>query len=121
MRRPPDDEELPSVWGLPAASLRDGESWESGVRRAGVGKLGVTLEPVRELCEGTLERPDYHLHLKLFEARVVAGEPSVPGPDASVTQYTAWKWVDPGELREAARRGSLCSRLYLEASGLKWP
>ena len=33
--RPPDDDELPNVWGLPAASLRANESWEDVVRRAG--------------------------------------------------------------------------------------
>ena len=38
--RPPDDLELPSVWGLPAASLRAGESWEDAVVRAGREKIG---------------------------------------------------------------------------------
>ena len=35
VRRPDDDESLPGVWGLPAASLAQGESEEDAVRRAG--------------------------------------------------------------------------------------
>ena len=28
--------------------------------------------------------------------------------------YRDWRWAAPEELREAAERGSLCTRLYLE-------
>ncbi len=55
--RPADDEALPNVWGLPAASLREGESWEIALRRLGEGKLGVKLESVAVLARGSLERP----------------------------------------------------------------
>jgi ADP-ribose pyrophosphatase YjhB (NUDIX family) len=113
VRRPPDDEELPGIWGLPAATLREGESWEAAVGRAGFEKLGVTLEPVGELGEGTQERPAYKLHMKLYEARIAEGEPEVPQAVRGVTQYAAWEWAAPSELVEGARRGSVCCRLYL--------
>ena len=35
----------------------------------------------------------------------------------AVTLYEDWRWAAPEELREAARRGSLCTRLYLEWLG----
>lgn len=120
VRRPPDDDELPGVWGLPAASLRQGEDWEAAVRRVGREKLGVELEPVAELGKGRLQRPSYLLQMKLYEARIVEGEPSVPQEAPSVTQYVDWEWSSPRRLLDGARRGSLCSRLYLEHLGLTW-
>lgn len=120
VRRPPDDEELPNEWGLPAASLAEGEGWESAVRRIGTEKLGVELDPIVELREGTLTREDYLLHMKLFEARITNGEPSVPQERGDVTQYTDWKWGTADELVPAARQGSLCCRLYLREQGRGW-
>lgn len=117
VRRPPDDEELPGLWGLPAGSLRPGEGWKEAVVRAGREKLGVELEPTALLAEGTTERADYVLHMRLYGARIVEGAPSVPQPVDGITQYTAWRWAPAARLREAADRGSLCSRLCLKALG----
>ncbi|MFW6080069.1 MAG: NUDIX domain-containing protein, partial [Gemmatimonadota bacterium] len=117
VRRPPDDEHLPNVWGLPAGTLREGESWEDAVRRSGPEKLGVELEVGPELNRGSTERADYTLEMKLFEARIVAGEPRVPQPDVGVTRYTDWRWGPARDLAPAAEKGSLCSRLFLERTG----
>ncbi len=114
VRRPPDDEDLPGLWGLPAGSLRPGEDWAEAVRRAGRDKLGVALEVGPELNRGTLERAGYTLEMRLLQARITAGEPSVPQPVPGVTQYTAWQWATSDVLVPAAARGSLCSRLFLE-------
>ncbi|MFW6079714.1 MAG: NUDIX domain-containing protein, partial [Gemmatimonadota bacterium] len=114
VRRPPDDEHLPNVWGLPAGTLREGESWEDAVRRSGREKLGVELDVGSELNHGTTERHEYTLEMKLFEAGIVAGEPRAPQPDVGVTQYTDWRWGAARDLAPAAEKGSLCSRLYLE-------
>jgi 8-oxo-dGTP diphosphatase len=111
VRRPEDDESLPGVWGLPAASLAEAESEEDAVRRAGREKLGVEVEPVGAVGrDGTMTD---------WEARIVAGSPSVPqrGPR---TQYTALRWGDARELAPAARQGSLCSRALLRARGVDW-
>ncbi len=123
VRRPPDDEELPDVWGLPATTLREGESWEEALERAGREKLGVTLDPGVLLAEGGQDRTGsrhagrtgYHLHMRVYEARVVEGTPVVPRTGGVGTQYVEWKWAEPFELEPAAKRGSLCTRLYLEA------
>ncbi len=114
VRRPPDDADLPNVWGLPAASVRAGESWEDAVRRAGIDKLGVRLLVGRELRHGSLERRDYTLEMRLFDATIRSGEPSVPQPYPEVTQYTEWEWGEPARLEDGAARGSLCCRLFLE-------
>jgi 8-oxo-dGTP diphosphatase len=117
VQRPDDDADLPGVWGLPAASLRDRESWHDAARRAGLEKLGVELAIGPAVAEGRAERSDYTLHMRVFDAQVAHGSPHVPQTAANVTQYAAWRWGSGADLRPAAERGSLCSTLYLSASG----
>ena len=111
VRRPDGDESLPGVWGLPAASLGEGESEEEAVRRAGREKLGVEVVAVRALgSEGSMTD---------WEARIAEGSPSVP-QDGPNTQYSGLRWGGLRELKPAARQGSLCSRALLRARGLGW-
>jgi len=113
--RPPDDVEIPDVWGLPAGSLRPGEDWEGAVVRAGAEKLGVRLRVGKELRRGSVERRNYTLEMRLFEATIEESQPAVPQPHPEVTQYVAWRWADPELFLPAADLGSLCCRLYLDA------
>jgi 8-oxo-dGTP diphosphatase len=113
VQRPDDDEDLPGVWGLPAASLGEGESWEAAAGRAGREKLGVELRLGGVLQHGTLQRAGYMLDMRLYAADIAAGEPHVPQAMPGVTQYQAWHWGAPAALQPAAERGSLCSQLYL--------
>jgi 8-oxo-dGTP pyrophosphatase MutT (NUDIX family) len=111
VRRPDDDESLPGVWGLPAASLSGDESEEDAVRRAGREKLGVEVMPLQPIgTDGAMTD---------WEARIVEGRPSVPqtGPN---TQYAELRWGDARDLVPAARQGSLCSRVLLRARDLDW-
>ncbi len=112
----PDEpgEELPGVWGLPAVTLRDGESPEGGVRRLGREKLGVELTPLRSTAEGEQRREGYTLRMMLYEASIV-GIPSLPPRSASGggTRYVAIDWLPAASFREAAEAGSLCCRLFL--------
>lgn len=116
----PDEpgEELPGVWGLPAVTLRAGESPEEGLRRLGREKLGAELTPLRPLAEGEQRRAGYTLRMTLYEASI-AGEPHLPQrtPDASGTLYDAIDWLPTPAFREAAGRGSLCCQLFLEYTG----
>lgn len=111
VRRPDDDESLPGVWGLPAASLGAGESEREALVRAGREKLGVEVEPLEPIGE--------HETMRDWTARITAGQPTVPqaGPG---TQYVEWRWGDPAELVPAARAGSLCARVLLRARRLYW-
>lgn len=112
VRRPADDEELPNSWGLPAASLREGEDWTDAARRAARDKLGVELTVTAELNHGMIERADYLLDMRLLEGSI-SGTPQVPQPHHDVTQYTDWRWGRSEDLIPAAEKGSLCSRLYI--------
>jgi ADP-ribose pyrophosphatase YjhB (NUDIX family) len=116
VRRPPDDEDLPRAWGLPAGSLRADESWADAVVRSAEEKLGVRVAPVALLNEGRTARPAYVLRMRLYAAELVFGEPSVEQPYRGVTRYVEWTWGEPSDLVAAAERGSLCSRLLLEAT-----
>jgi hypothetical protein len=96
-------------------TLAAGEDELAGVARAGRDKVGVELRAVRKVGEAVGTQGGAALRLAEYEAVITAGAPSVPQPDASVTQYTAWRYTaDPGDLAEAASRGSLCARLFLQ-------
>ena len=137
VKRPPEDDRLPNVWGLPAATLRVGESYEAAAVRAGQEKLGVKIKIFGEIGEATTDRGDHILHMKEFEVEVTEGTPRLPQsivppiaqpaaqpspqptahPTGGVTQYVACKWGGPDDLVEATRKGSLCCRLYLSSIG----
>jgi ADP-ribose pyrophosphatase YjhB (NUDIX family) len=119
VKRPDEPgEELPGVWGLPAIRLLYGESAEDGVRRLGPAKLGIELTPIHPLAEGTQGRDEYTLHMTVFEA-TPGTEPALPHrqPGADMTLYDEADWLPPEALNEAAERGSLCCKLFLEAIG----
>jgi predicted TIM-barrel fold metal-dependent hydrolase/ADP-ribose pyrophosphatase YjhB (NUDIX family) len=121
VKRPADPADpLAGVWGLPAVTLADGEDERAAVVRAGRDKLGVELTAGRQLGQASADRGDYLLVLADYEAVIADGTPSVPQPDASVTQYVDWRYAaDPAVLAEAAARGSLCARIFLEDNSKK--
>ncbi len=119
VRRPQHpEEELPGVWGLPAATLRPGEEEAEAARRAARQKLGTEVRLLGVRARGAQDRPGYRLEMALFEAELV-GLPRLPEPPphAEVTYYTDWRWADALVLVDAAQRGSLCARLALEVLG----
>jgi ADP-ribose pyrophosphatase YjhB (NUDIX family) len=115
VRRPDDDESLPGVWGLPAASLREGERERDAVLRAGREKLGVEVEPLRLVGE---DEGDL-VSMRDWAVRIVRGTPEVPQPGEG-TQYVSLRWGNAAELAPAARAGSLCARVLLRAVGSSW-
>lgn len=118
VRRPHDaGDPLAGLWGLPAITLRDGEDERTAAARAGRAKLGVDLVVGRKLGEATADRGSYQLRLSDYEATVLAGTPQVPQPGTAMTQYVAAMFTDdPSVLGEAAAKGSLCARIFLEAT-----
>jgi ADP-ribose pyrophosphatase YjhB (NUDIX family) len=117
VRRPDDDESLPGEWGLPAATLREDESEEDALRRAGRDKLGVEVRPLHRLGEAEDERPAYRIVMRDWAVEIASGVPRVPQPGAG-TQYDSWRWGAPEELAPAARHGSLCARVLLRERGI---
>ncbi len=117
VKRPDEPgEELPNVWGLPAITLLEGETPEEGIQRLGALKLDVELTPLRRLVEGEQQREGYTLHMTVYDASP-GGEPTLPRrtPDATNTLYVDAGWLPVEAFNEAAERGSLCCKLFLEA------
>ena len=106
IRRPEDDDELPGIWGLPAATCQSGESAEDVIGRIGRIKLGVELTPLSILAQGKQDRPAYILEMELWEARI-QGTPT----------HREWKWVSLEALRPGAAQGSLCCELAAGEGG----
>ncbi len=121
VRRPLDDDRLPGVWGLPAVTISGGELPEQALRRVGREKLAAELEPVRFLGVRSADRGDYELILMDLEARLLSGEPDVRRATTNATRYIDQRWTDDlSLLADAARRGSLCSRILLEHHGVAY-
>jgi ADP-ribose pyrophosphatase YjhB (NUDIX family) len=121
VRRPETDEHLPGVWGLPAVTLEPGELPEQGLRRVGREKLGAEIEPVRFVGVKGRDRGAYELILMDIEARLAAGEPSVATAPTRATRYVDQRWTaDLLLLRDAARMGSVCSQVMLDAHGVEY-
>ena len=117
VRRPEEAREsFGGMWGLPAATVGQGETAAAAVRRLGSQKLGMTLEAVGELARGKRDRPDGLLSMVLFEARAKEREPVLArsGQADGVTYYTEWKWAEADAFAPTAAAGSLCCQLYLE-------
>jgi len=117
VKRPDEPgEELPGVWGLPATTLGDGEAHEDAVQRIGREKLGAGLTPGRLVGAGEQRRTGYTLRMTVYEASI-AGKPRLPArmADNEATLYEALDWLPEASFREAASRGSLCCRVFLDA------
>jgi hypothetical protein len=127
VQRPADDANLPNVWGLPAgmvpAAAADGvptdAEWVAAVRLSGVQKLGTTLVVGALLGENFQKRSDYTLQMRQYAVTRAAGAaaPVVPQSVAGVTQYQQLRYRVASDLCDAAVKGSLCSRMYIDFCG----
>ncbi len=122
IKRPLDDENLPGYWGFPATSKKDpNEKWEDTVKRAAKTKLGVEVGIVKLIGEDTMDRGNYILVLRDYEVKITKGKPSVPQNVKGVTQYIDLKYTDDvSDLKKAAKKGSVCSRVFLKSKNIKW-
>jgi 8-oxo-dGTP pyrophosphatase MutT (NUDIX family) len=116
VRRPDDpDDDLAGLWGFPAVTRQAGESELEAAHRVAEVKLGISAVVGEKIGESTLDKKSYVLHMTDYEARIAGGIPVVPQPDQSLSQYDDWQFTgNPAILREAARKGSLCVRIFLE-------
>ena len=105
-RRPDNDDELPGVWGLPAGTLRTGETVKDLIKRIGRDKLGVELTPIRQVNAGKQMRTSYLLEMDLWEA-TMKGVPNHP----------EWRWAPIETLRQGVDSGSLCCELAVKGLG----
>lgn len=117
VQQPKDDKDLPNAWGLPAGSLKDGESFEEAVLRSAMEKLGVNVRIVGHIGRDSCERKNYNLIMEEYEVNIIKGTPRIPEKVDGITQYQDMGFFKPENLVNAYQRGSLCSRIYLESIG----
>ena len=121
VKRPADDDSLPSVWGLPAVTINDDKLPEEAVRRAGVEKLSTTIEPLSFIGIKRIDRGDYELILMDIKAKLTGIEPSVINSKTKNTKYVDQQWTSNYSiLKEAASKGSLCAQLFLESQKITY-
>lgn len=121
VKRPPDDDSLPNVWGLPAVTVMDGELPEQAVERVGREKLFTKIRPVSYIGVMRAEREKYELILMDIRAALEGPPPSVIDAPTRGTKYVDQRWTNDYEIFiEAASKGSLCSRVFLQSQGLSW-
>ena len=117
VKKPEDDSDLPNVFGIPAGSVKEGETYEQAIIKNGKNKLGVNLKIKNFIGRGNIDREDYILHGEEYEAEIVSGTPKAPQENSEGTQYQDWKWGTYEDLIEAASKHSLCCNLYLKSIG----
>lgn len=88
--------------------------------QAGREKLGVESKIIKPIRKGKIEREKHLLHMKVFEVEIINETPKVPQPVEGITQYQDLKWATLDELRDAARKGSLCCRVLLSSLHQRW-
>lgn len=121
VKRPPDDDSLPNVWGLPAFTVKNGELPEEVVKKIGFEKLATDIEAVSFIGIDSIERDTYVLILMDVQAKLKGPQPSVGKATTSATKYVDQQWTDNYDiLKEAASKGSLCTRIFLESKGISW-
>ena len=112
VKRLNSDESLPGVWGLPAASLREKETFRMAVQRGAREKLGMEILKMKFVGEMEIARENYDLHLREYQILEYENEPNL---QQEQTFYAQFKWQKNSKiLREAAEKGSLCSRIFLK-------
>ena len=113
-------EDLPGIWGLPAASCQPGECLEETARRAARQKLGLVLQdPPLPLVTGTQGSQRGLLTMTLYKAvpkKYVPVFPAVSEQERGSTYYTDWCWSTFSILEEGFSNGSICCRLALSLS-----
>lgn len=121
VKRPPTDDSLPNVWGLPAVTPIDGELPETAVKRLGIEKLVTNIEAVSYIGIKYTERSAYNLILMEVEARLIGESPSVKDATTIETKYVDQQWTsDYSIFKKAASKGSLCSQIFLKSKGISW-
>ncbi len=115
------DDSFSNMWGLPAATLRSEETHEDAAKRAAKDKLGVEIDIIRIFGDRTEDKGNYISHMTAYEVKILSGVLSLETRNPSVSRYAEMKFSDePSLLVEAAKNGSVCSRIFLTKNGIDW-
>ena len=79
------------LWEFVGGKVESGESGQQALVRECCEELGVTLEVNDRFMDVTHEYPDLTVHLTLYEAEIVQGEPKM-------LEHHDIRWITPHEM-----------------------
>ena len=79
------------LWEFVGGKVEPGETPEEALVRECREELDVTVEPLSVFTQVTHDYPDVRVHLTLFTARIVSGEPKL-------LEHNAIRWITPSEI-----------------------
>ena len=86
----PETKSRPLLWEFPGGKVEAGETKEAALVRECMEELAVELSVGKIFAESTFEYPDISVHLTLFEAEIVRGEPKL-------LEHKSLRWITPEE------------------------
>jgi 8-oxo-dGTP diphosphatase len=87
----PENKARALLWEFVGGKVEKGESAEDALIRECKEELDIVVKPIDVFCDVTHVYPDITVHLTLYNAEIVEGEPKM-------LEHNDLKWITPDEI-----------------------